>query len=215
MIKAIAFDIGGVLMLGDYSVHPNRKGQRSQGLHEQMASKLKIDMDSWFDAIGPVYAKTITGEIPEKRSIKEMAYNLDVSPKKLENMWVKIIKKSFKFNRKLFTYALKLKKEGYKIAILSDQFYISKKALADKKFIKYFSPVIISCDVGYRKPERMIYEITYKKLKLKPSEIIFIDNRDYNLKTAKKLGMNVVLFKNNKDTISKIDKIIKQNLKKK
>jgi putative hydrolase of the HAD superfamily len=49
-----------------------------------------------------------------------------------------------------------------------------------------------------RKPNPRIYKLLIKKMKLVPSEIIFIDNQIWNINPAKKIGMQTILFKNNK-----------------
>ncbi len=205
-IKALIFDIGGVLQLTEY-VYPNRKKMAS-GVHDIIVKKLKISLDEYLDAIDTAYVKSITGEISEKEADSILAKNLKITPKKLEKLYMEAFKKIFSFNKELFKYAVEKKKQGYKIAILSDQWWLSKKALITKEFYKHFNPVIVSTDVKLRKPNPEIYKLTLKKLKLKPSETIFIDNQKWNTKPAEKLGMKTVLFKNNKQTIRDIERLL-------
>ena len=56
--------------------------------------------------------------------------------------------------------------------------------------------VVFSFEVGYRKPEKEIFMIALEKLKLKPEECIFIDDREKFLQTPRELGFKVILFKN-------------------
>jgi len=42
---------------------------------------------------------------------------------------------------------------------------------------------------------------------MKPEEAVFIDNRDWNIIPAKKLGMKTVLFRNNKQTFRELKKL--------
>ena len=125
-------------------------------------------------------------------------------------MYFKAYKKEFKINKQLFNQAFKLKKLGYKIAILSDQWHLSKDAHMPKKWCKKFDQLIVSCDVGIRKPNPKIYKLTLKKLKLSPRQILFIDNQEWNIKPAKKLGMKIILFKNNEQLFK--EKLWKQIL---
>ena len=67
-----------------------------------------------------------------------------------------------------------------------------------KNLYKDFDEIVVSCDVGMRKPNPKIYKLILKKLKLKPSETIFIDNQKWNINPAKKLKMQTILFKDNK-----------------
>ena len=126
---------------------------------------------------------------------------------KLKKLYTIAYKKNFKENKKLYSFAFKLKKQGYKIAILSDQWYISEEIFAPNKVMNKFNAVVISSRVGIRKPDPKIYKLTLKKLKLPAKQTVFIDNQVWNTKPAKKLGMKTVLFKNNKQTFKDLKKL--------
>lgn len=196
-IKAIIFDISGVLASGKSSKREKGKIIPS-GVHIDIAKKLRISIDQYLDAIDTNYALAIEGKISDEKVLEMFSKNLKVSEEKLRKLYVWAYKKHFKQNKQLFKQAFKLKKLGYKIAVLSDQWLLSKKALMPKKYYKKFSPVIISCDVGMRKPNPQIYKLVLQKLKLFPKQTIFIDNQKWNTEPAKKLGMRTILFKNNK-----------------
>ncbi|MDP3992319.1 MAG: HAD family phosphatase [Nanoarchaeota archaeon] len=201
-IKALIFDVGGVLRLGHPSFnHPN--------VHSFVARELKTNLDQYLDSIDTPYAKSIEGKISEEKALRIMARNLKTTPKKLRKLYLKTYKKYYTLNKELLEFAFKKKKQGYKIAILSDQWYLSKKALFSRDFYDKFDAVIISCDVGLRKPNPKIYRLTLKKLKVKPKESVFIDNQKWNLVPARKLGMKNILFKNNKQSIKELNQILK------
>lgn len=195
-VKAVVFDIGGVLQLGSQR---KKQGQlHASGVHESISKKLKISLDQYFDAIDTAYAKSIENKISKNRLLEIFSKNLKTPKSKIEKLYSNIYKKKFKFNKQLFKQILKLKKLNYKIAILSDQWHLSKQVLMPKKLYKIFNPIVISCDVGMRKPNLKIYNLLLKRIKLKPSEILFIDNQKWNIEPAKKLGINTLLYKNNK-----------------
>lgn len=196
-VKAIIFDVGGVLASGTPVVKMHGK-LHHPGVHEYVAKKLKISLDQYFDSIDTNYAKSIEGKISEKKAISLLSKNLKITPKKLIKLYIKAYKKNFKQNKQLFRKAFKLKKLGYKIAILSDQWHLSYEALMSSKNYKKFNPVIVSCFVGMRKPNPKIYKLILKKLKLKSPECLFIDNQKWNIDAAKKLKIKTILFKDNK-----------------
>ncbi len=68
-----------------------------------------------------------------------------------------------------------------------------------------FDVIIISCEVGYIKPERQIYQMTLEKLDLQPSDVIFIDDNQKNVEGACAMGMNAILFKKTSQTIAEIN----------
>lgn len=195
-VKAIIFDVGGVLALGKYFAKPKR-GHRQLGVHEEIARRLGITLDQWFDAIDTNYALSIEGKITKNKVISLISKNAEVSSDVLEKTVIGAYRSHFKQNKWLYRQAFFLKRRGYKIAILSDQWHISKEALMLEKYTKKFDSVVVSCDSGVRKPNPKIYRLVLKKLKLKPEEAIFIDNQKWNISPAKKMGMKTILFKDN------------------
>jgi len=205
MVKAIVFDVGGVLEIGDYK-KPVR-GHQLIGVHEYISKKLNISIDTWFDAIDSTYAKAIEGTVSKEKTISTISKNLEVSKNKLRKLIIEAYKKNFNTNQELYNIAKKLKKQNYQISILSDQWYFSKEALISEKRTKMFNPVMVSCDLGIRKPNPKIYKLLLKRLKLKPDAVLFIDNREWNLKPAKELGIKTILFKDNKQLIKSLEKL--------
>lgn len=208
-VKAVVFDVGGVLQLDSYSVSQMKKAH--DGVHEYMAKKLKIPIDTWFDSIDTTYAKSIEGEISKKKAVSIISKNLGIKVKEFEALFCKAYKIYFRKNKELYNLAYKLKEKGMKIGILSDQWYLSDDALISKEDRKRFDVVIISCEVGLRKPNIKIYELLikeFKKKKIKAQEILFVDNRKWNLTCLRKLKIQTVLFKDNKQAILEINKKI-------
>lgn len=206
-IKAVIFDIGGVLEV---------EKKQKLGVHEYIAKKFKISVDQWFDSIDSSYSKSIEGLISEEEVIFIISKNLKTTPKKLIKIVIKAYKRHFKHNKELYKIAFKLKEKGYKIAILSDQWHLSKYALVDKKNTEKFDSVVLSCDSGIRKPNPKIYKIVLRKLNISAEESVFIDNQEWNTDLAKKIGMNIIKFEDNKKTIQDLNKLgIKLNGKKK
>jgi len=204
MIKNIAFDVGGVLAIERHSFS-ELKNNSELGIHGFMVKKLGLDMDSWFDSIDWAYSKSNEGKISKKEALFYMSNNVGVSSFKLENLFLKAYKRKFRRNNELFNFAFSLK-EKYKISILSDQWHVSKDGVILSKDVKKFDSAVFSCDVGFRKPNPKIFELALKKAKISSSEMLFIDNREWNVKSARKLGIKSILYKNNKQLLDEIDK---------
>ena len=63
---------------------------------------------------------------------------------------------------------------------------------------KFFSPVIVSGNYGFRKPDPRMYHLALKKMKIKPHEAIFVGNDMYrDVYGAAKVGMKTVFFRSN------------------
>jgi HAD superfamily hydrolase (TIGR01509 family) len=55
--------------------------------------------------------------------------------------------------------------------------------------------VVISSDVGLRKPDPAVYELAAAQLGLPPEDCVFVDDLPGNLKPARALGMATVLHR--------------------
>jgi FMN phosphatase YigB (HAD superfamily) len=91
-----------------------------------------------------------------------------------------------------------VKTAGYKIAAISDTIQPHVEYMKRKGWYEPFLILILSSEVGMKKPEVGIYKLALKKLRVKASESIFIDDKEKNLVTAEKLGMKTILFKDAK-----------------
>ncbi len=195
--KAIIFDLGGVLSLGP----------RTKGVHNSIAKALGINLDSYFDSIDEVYAQAITGTVSSGEALRLMAKNLNTSPKKLKVLFLRAYKENFRRDIILYKLALKLKKEGYKISIISDIWKVAADALLTKKHYGKFDDIITSYETGIRKTNPKIFRIALKRLKVRASEAIFTDNREWNLVAPRKLGMTAILYKNSRQFVRELNRL--------
>ncbi len=89
--------------------------------------------------------------------------------------------------------------QKYHLAIISDA--QSAYALAELHAVGlsgYFDPIIISGDLGYRKPDPRLFSSALNAMKLDASEVVFVGNDMYrDVHGAQKLKMKTVFFKSN------------------
>jgi putative hydrolase of the HAD superfamily len=71
-----------------------------------------------------------------------------------------------------------------------------------------FDVVVDSSEVGARKPEPRIYEITREKLGVAHDEIFFLDDIGQNLKAARALGWNTVLYDDDAAVLATLESMI-------
>ncbi len=89
----------------------------------------------------------------------------------------------------------KLRDMGKLIGLISNGDVHEIAGWDESPLYKYFNSVIFSCNVGYIKPEREIYEKSLEDLKVNPEECLFIgDGGSDELQGAKEIGMNTVLI---------------------
>ena len=100
-----------------------------------------------------------------------------------------------------------LKREGYKIYLLSN---ISRHFAenSDKiEIFKQFDGLVFSGAIGLVKPNRDIFEYILEKYSLKPSETVFIDDNKDNINTAESMGIKTLLFEGDSKRIAEVIKI--------
>lgn len=71
-----------------------------------------------------------------------------------------------------------------------------------------FDVVIDSSEVGARKPEPRIYEITRDRLGVAHEEIFFLDDIGQNLKAARALGWNTALYDDDDQALALLDALV-------
>lgn len=70
-----------------------------------------------------------------------------------------------------------LKRRRYTLAIVSNWSPNLLDLMRGLKLAPYFDEIISSADVGYRKPDPMIFTLTLERLKLQPEEVIHVGDR--------------------------------------
>ncbi len=71
-----------------------------------------------------------------------------------------------------------------------------------------FDGVVISGDVGVRKPAPEIYAMGARAVDLPPAECVFVDDLPFNLKPARELGMATVRHVDAAQTISELQRLL-------
>jgi HAD superfamily hydrolase (TIGR01509 family) len=71
-----------------------------------------------------------------------------------------------------------------------------------------FDAVVISDQVGLRKPSPRIYELTAARLGLGPAECLFVDDTEYNLRAARELGLGTLHFTGADGQVAEIERQI-------
>jgi len=100
---------------------------------------------------------------------------------------------------------LRILHANYRLAIVSDaQSAYATAELNALGLIPYFSPILISGDFGYRKPDARLFERALIKMNMQASEVVYVGNDIYrDVHGAQRVGMRTVLFKSNQGSHDK------------
>lgn len=100
------------------------------------------------------------------------------------------------------------KRKGIKTALLSNSW---GNSYPRHGWDDMFDQVVISGEVGMRKPDLNIYQLTLNRLKVEPKEAVFVDDLPHNVKAASDLGMIGILHTEYEKTRLEIEAIFDEN----
>lgn len=83
----------------------------------------------------------------------------------------------------------RLSERGFHLFALSNMSRDYIEFLRNQEVYSLFEGDVISCEVGFCKPEHEIFETFLKKFSLSPTETLFIDDRRENVEGAIDVGM--------------------------
>ncbi|MBQ4401784.1 MAG: HAD-IA family hydrolase, partial [Synergistaceae bacterium] len=104
-----------------------------------------------------------------------------------------------------------LKSRGYRLLYLSNYSRYVMNCNPDVlDFLPLMDGGIFSCDVKLIKPDRRIYEALAEKYSLKPSECVFIDDLERNVKAGRDFGFQAIQFGTLSQTQRDLEKLLKE-----
>ena len=77
-----------------------------------------------------------------------------------------------------------------KIGILSDLTIFDKVRLDKQVGLSNYDYVFLSCEIGIKKPNKEIFEYVQSKIPFNKEDILFIDDREDNVRVAQEFGWN-------------------------
>ena len=183
MIKVIAFDYGGVL---------GTESQAWKTTFKKVLENANISYDEIIQIWKNHRPKLETGKEKIDAYWIDVAKKQNIDPKKLSELY----NNSITVDNQMLELAKSLK-EKYKLVILSND----TKDWMDAKIKRFnlldiFDQVYCSGNIGIAKPNKEIIDYVLNDLKIKPDELLFIDNQENNIESAKLLGIKTILFQN-------------------
>ncbi|KKQ24227.1 MAG: Haloacid dehalogenase [Candidatus Roizmanbacteria bacterium GW2011_GWC2_37_13] len=197
-IKFIYFDIGGVM--NDWS-----------DSFRTVTSKFKIN----FEEFNKLWSGKIWDDITRGKISPQDVWKLAIKKFGLKNAdnynFVESWMGDYRPRLEVHELARQLSKK-YKIGLISNLYKGMMPRLIEKGMvtdIKY-SVVVLSYEVGFRKPEREIYKLATNLVGVKEEEILLIDDRKDFIEGAKKSGWQTFWFgeKNVKESVFKLSKLL-------
>lgn len=98
------------------------------------------------------------------------------------------------------------RRAGLKTALLSNSWGLS--LYPRDRFEEMFDVVVISGEIGLRKPDPEIFLATVRQLELEPQDCVFVDDHPGHLKAAAEIGMTTVLHRTPADTLTELEQLL-------
>ena len=184
-IRAIFFDLGGVIVRTEYQAPRERLAERLNMTYEDInkivfdgetarkASLGQINTDDHWRAV----TRRLKRPASETKSIREEFFAGDV-----------VDREFIDFIRSL--------RPRYKTGLISNAWPDLRDFIVENKFDNAFDTLIISAEVGVMKPEAKIYQIALDELQVRANEAAFVDDMPVNVEAARALGIHGIIFHN-------------------
>lgn len=193
-IKAVVFDVGGVLC-------------EWQGIVKEFAREIGMDEEEFIEVFLKYSFDAEIGSDLGYMTIDEFFAKLTAAlgcSGKTQD-WQKRFVPGFKCIEPSYKLLNELKGK-YKLALLTN----AKIGLWDEwkegRLREYFEVIVDSSEVHILKPDERIFKILLEKLQLKPEECLFIDDGIDNTQAAEKLGFKTVYFNKPEESVIEIRK---------
>lgn len=196
MIKAIIFDLGGVYFTDGTKIAIDKLSRKYNVDKMKVENIMKVgDILKVGDTLGQEYRKGNLTANEFWNKVKRLL-KIKASNKELNNIWVK----GYSLIRGTLAIIKKLKKSGIDVYFLSDTVKERIAYLQNKyKFLENFDGGIFSYKLHTSKFEgEGIFKLALKKTNENPRNVIYVDDKEMYVETAKKIGMNSIAFKNPK-----------------
>ncbi len=193
MIKALFFDLGGVLLRTQNRSIREKLGQEFGMTYDQIDSFVFESQSSKLASIGRISEDEHWMDVTRR-------LGLDAShmPRLRDTFFAGDV-----LDMELVNF-LRQSRGTYKTGLISNAWSGLRPWILREKFDDAFDHMVISAEAGFAKPDPRIYQLAMEKLGVLPEESIFVDDVQKNIDAANNLGMKGILFKDSHTTWDQI-----------
>ncbi|TCO59544.1 HAD family hydrolase [Actinocrispum wychmicini] len=95
-----------------------------------------------------------------------------------------------------------------KTAIVSNTWPHMRTTMANAGLLDMVDAIVLSCEVGFAKPDPRIYTTALQRVSARPADTLFIDDTPGHVATARSLGMTGHVHTNTRDTLTRIQEFL-------
>ena len=187
MIKAIIFDFFGVLSTEGFRVFRNKYFEDSP-------------------------KRALSQRLMDQHTLGNLSYEVFVEKlSKLAGVTTEVADDYLgknKPNEPLIDFIRERLKPHYKIGVLSNAGADWMHESFAKEDIELFDDIVVSYHFGLNKPNEEIYELTARRLKVEPSECVFVDDIGRYCGAARAVGMETILYEDFPQMKNDLEKLL-------
>jgi putative hydrolase of the HAD superfamily len=205
-IRAVVFDIGGVLEQVDDHSWPQTWAERWAGRAGLTPAQLVAALDEQ-----PPIGDLVTGGATEQefRDLYAAALGLDVpqADEMMAQMWDAYCGT---LDQELFDWYTALRGR-YTLGILSNSSDGARREESRRHGIPDAADVVVySHEVGLAKPDPAVYALTTERLGVAPHETVFLDDADVAVTAAREFGWHALLHTDTTSSIARLEQLLAQ-----
>ena len=197
MIKAVFFDLGGVIIRTEFQAPRQALADRLGMEYEDL---VKLVFDS------PSSIRASHGEISDKEHWAEVTKRLKRSAAETE-----AIRKEFfagdVVDREIVEFLRSLRPH-YFVGLISNAWPDLRDYIARQGFDDAFHHMVISGEVGVMKPEARIFRIALEQARVSPDEAVFVDDFYENIEGCRAVGMHAIHFRDPEGAMTELRNLL-------
>ena len=106
----------------------------------------------------------------------------------------------------MFSAVAAARRAGIRTGLLSNSW--GSENYPHHRFEEMFDALVISGDVGIRKPDPAIFALGAERLGVAPEACVFVDDLDRNIEAAEEAGMAGILHRSARETIPQMEELL-------
>jgi epoxide hydrolase-like predicted phosphatase len=189
-IETVFFDIGGVVVDAPMDQYKTL-GAEVFGCREDHLTLCSAELLPLLE-MGKITSAEFWEGVGEKLAF--MGMGRAVPGWRFKGFWEGILLETLKVHRDVLD-TCKVLRTKVKVGALSNTIQEHALVLQKQGVYQNFNPVILSCQIGMRKPNADIYLRAAELVKSKPSRCLLVDDLAENVEGAQKAGFQAFLYK--------------------
>lgn len=196
-IRAVFFDLGGVIVRTEY-----------QAPRQQLAERLGMEYDDLnrivFDSETGIQAST--GAISSQQHWEAVMKRLKRPMEEMTSIRDEFFAGDI-VDRDILNFLRSLR-ATHQTGLISNAWSDLREYLVRERMIDAFDHIIISAEVGVAKPEPGIFQMALQQAGVRPEEAVFVDDFYVNIEGCEKVGIQGIHFRDAQSALQQLKQLL-------